>query len=692
METREIYWNIQGIWVMYALAAVALAIFGYGLYRELRLVAIGRSDLRWDQSGKRVRQLAVHALLQMRSLRHRYPGSMHILISWGFAVLFMGTVVVFLQADLGVPIMHGAFYLFFQSLTLDLLGLACIAGILMALFRRYVLRPDRLERPNRLKNALGDSVILLLLLAILVTGFLLEGVRIAATGDPWSAWSPVGKLVSLALPDPATSASVLRDTHRFTWWFHMVMTLAFISYLPYSKLRHILFSPANIFLQEPGSRGELKAMDIEAAETFGTPKFGDFPRSRLLDVEACTECGRCQDACPAYRTGQPLSPKAVVLDLRKALHRPTGKTDGDYPAITAVTTEAIWSCTTCGACMEQCPVFIQHVPAIVDMRRHMVMEQAEYPDLMQEAVTSLEARGHPFRGSRYSRTDWCEGLDVRVVSEGGPAEWLYWVGCAAAFDDRAQKIARAFATLLQRAQVDFAILGEEESCTGDAARRIGNEYLYQMMAQQNIATLERYGIKKIVTACPHCMNTLKHEYRQLGANLEVYHHTELLAQLVREGRLSPGPSAIKSLTFHDSCYLARYNGVTRQPREIIAAMPGVKIEETASAREQTFCCGAGGGHMWFEEGGSIRINQERAGQLLSTGAPVIGTACPFCAIMLRDGVEATKGDRDVKLLDVAEMLEQATRPLADLEQAGAAHAGDGVLRQPNARVSEAPQA
>jgi len=327
--------------------------------------------------------------------------------------------------------------------------------------------------------------------------------------------------------------------------------------------------------------------------------------------------------------------------------------------VAAAGPEAVWSCVTCGACMQQCPVFVEHVPAIVDLRRHMVMEQAEYPEPMQEALGSMEARGHPFRGTVASRTDWCEGLDVKIVGESGPAEWLYWVGCAAAFDERNQKVARAFARVLRRAGVDFAILGEEEQCTGDPARRIGNECLYQTMVHANLETVGRYGVEKIVTACPHCFNTLKNEYPQFGGHFEVWHHTQLIDRLIQEGKLRPGAAATGSVTFHDSCYLARYNQISDAPRRVLAALDGVRLLEPDRKREETFCCGGGGGHLWFEEPQGKRINHERAGQLLATGASAVASACPFCMTMLSDGVKAQGTDASAPVLDLAELVKRA---------------------------------
>ncbi len=680
METREIYWNIQNVWIMYVLFALVVVVFAYGAYQHYRLIALGRPEGRLDNPRERVWKTLLYGFLQLRNLRDRYSGLMHLMFFWGFIVLTLGTVVVFLEADLGVHIMRGPFYLYFQSLALDLLGLLAVVGILMALFKRYVMRPDRLVNPPRLRNLLNDGVILGLILAILLTGFLLEGMRIAATNDAWADWSPVGKMTSAVLQGLGLAGGSLQTLHGWTWWFHLLLAFSFIAYVPYSKLRHIFFSPINMYFNSLEPMGALKPLDMEMAETLGTPRFQEFVWKRMLDMESCTECGRCQAACPSYNTGQPLSPKALVLDLRNQLYRsrktllqagpkagesvpaPSQDGDEDAPAIVAATTDALWSCITCGACMEQCPVFIEHVPAIVDMRRYVAMERAEYPDLMADAMACLEARGHPYRGTRFSRTDWCEGLGVKIVGQSGPAEWLYWVGCTAAFDERSQKIARAFATLLHRAGVDFAILGEEETCTGDAARRMGNEYLFQTLATQNVATLGQYGVGKIVTTCPHCFNTLKHEYTKFGGDFEVFHHAELIESLLKDGRLQTGPAVEQGIVFHDSCYLARYNHLYEAPRRVLETLPGLQTVEPTRSREQTFCCGGGGGHMWFEESGIKRINHERADQLLAMEAPIVGTACPFCMIMLTDGIKARAGDREVEVLDVAELTERATRP------------------------------
>ncbi len=562
--------------------------------------------------------------------------------------------------DFGLPIMQGNFYLYFQSLTLDLFGALSILGVCIALYHRYFYRPQRLH------NTWQDGVILVLFLAILLTGFIIEGLRIVATNDPWGGWSPVGLAVgrffSLFLPPEH-----LPDSHAFLWWFHLLLVYALIAWLPYSKLLHVLTSPANIYFRSLEPKGAmLKPINMDTAESFGVKGLDQFTWKGLLDLDACTECGRCQDVCPAFSTGKPLSPKALILDLRDELHingaaMPTRKTAPNVaePLIgRVIQEETLWSCTTCMACMEECPVFIEHVPKIIDMRRYLVMEEGKFPETMQRTLRSLEARGHPYPGISASRIDWCEGLNIRILSDAVPAEYLYWVGCSTALNTRNQKIARAFAQLLRQAGIDFAILGQEERCSGDPARRIGNEYLFEKLARRNIDLLQSHGVKKIVTTCPHCFNTLKNEYPRFGGVFEVQHHSQMLAELVQQGRLSPNDGLEAKVTFHDPCYLGRYNDTYEEPREVIAAVPGVSLVEMRQHREKSFCCGAGGGLMWTEEPSDKRVNCVRAQHAIESGSDVVAVACPFCMTMLEDGVRTKMGERELKVLDIAEIFDK----------------------------------
>ena len=652
--SREIYWNIPGHIFLYILFFPFLVVFLYGMYQQVRRLLMGQPATVLDHMWDRLKGFAEHAVLQRRIAQDATSGVLHLSMSWGFVILFIATCLVALQDYFGIPTLYGNFYLYFMSLTVDLFGLAAIVGVGIALVRRYGAKPDRLLKP-RLADSYG--VLLALFLIILVTGFLIEGLRIAATNDPWGRWSPGGWLSSL--PFVGFGESQLATFHRLLWWFHAIVAFAFIAYLPYSISLHMLAAPANILLRSRERSGVLQPIDLEKAERFGASTIGQYTWKHLLDLEACTECGRCQDACPAWTTGKPLTPKGVIIDLRDHLRLVAEGGDSRKMVGDVISHDVLWACTTCGACHQECPVFIEPIPKIVEMRRHLVMEEADFPETMQQALRSLEERGHPFRGTSATRTDWAKGLGVKTVASNGRPDVLYWVGCAAAFDERNQKVAGALAKLLQRAGVNFSILGEEERCTGDPARRIGNEYLYQMLAGENIATLNRYGIKKILTSCPHCFNTIRNEYPKLGGTYEVVHHTELLADLTQQGRLRPERRIDGVASFHDPCYLGRHNGVYDSPRRLLGAIPGLQVKEMGRCRERGFCCGAGGGLMWFEEKIGKRVSWERTEEALALQPQVLASACPFCLIMFEDAIKVKGANETTKPLDLAEVMAQS---------------------------------
>ncbi len=651
---REIHWNIPGHLFLYLLFFPFLVVFLYGIYRNLRLLFMGQPASVWDHVWDRLKGFVEHAVLQRRIARDAISGLLHLSMSWGFAILFIATCLVALQDYFGVPILYGNFYLYFMSLTVDLFGLAAIVGVGIALARRYGAKPDRLLTP-RLADSYG--ILLTLFLIILITGFVIEGLRIAATTDPWGRWSPGGWLASLPVLGLAPRQQAI--LHRLLWWFHAIIAFAFIAYLPYSISLHMLAAPVNILLRNRQRSGVLKPIDLEHTERFGASTIDQYTWKHLLDLEACTECGRCQQACPAWTTGKPLTPKGVIIDLRDHLRLVAEGGDRRKMVGEVISHDVLWACTTCGACHQECPVFIEPIPKIVEMRRHLVMEEADFPETMQQALRSLEERGHPFRGTSATRTDWAKGLGVKEVATNGRPEILYWVGCAAAFDERNQKVAASLARLLQRAGVNFSILGEEERCTGDPARRIGNEYLFQTLAQENITTLNRYGIKKIVTSCPHCFNTIKNEYPKMGGTYEVVHHTEMLADLVRQGRLRPQQRMDSVASFHDPCYLGRHNGVYDAPRDVLGSIPGLQVKEMGRCRERGFCCGAGGGLMWFEEKIGKRVSWERTEEALALKPQVLASACPFCLIMFEDAIKVKEASDRTKSLDLAEVLAQS---------------------------------
>jgi Fe-S oxidoreductase len=655
--TREVLWNIHHVWVMYALLVPTVAVAGYGFFRRVRVWRRGQAENRWDRPLERVALVLKYALLQLRTWRQLYPGLMHAMIFWGFIVLTMATTVVMIDYDFRVPIMRGYFYLVFQSLITDVFGALAIVGIGLAAARRYFARPKELVYTRE------ASLILLAILAILLTGFLIEGWRIAATDDPWAAWSPIGYLFARASRS-VMSVPAMITAHAATWWIHMALVFGFLAWAPYTKLAHVITSTLNIYTARLAPIGaNLRKVDFETEGKLGIHSLAGFTWKDLLDFDACTECGRCTAACPAHHVGKALSPRDIILDLQRLSHAPQADFERPYLGATpALSPDAMWECTTCGACVEACPVLIEQMPKIVDARRYLVMEDAEFPDTMQQALTSVETRGHPFRGTAFSRVDWAQGLNIATMGEARDAEVLLWVGCGGALVERNQQVVRALAQLLTKAGVKFAILGREEKCTGDPARRIGNEFLFQQLAQDNVATLDRYQVKKIITSCPHCFNTLLNEYPQFGGRYQVYHHSEYLAELVRAGKLSADMPTDKQVTFHDPCYLGRHNGIYDAPRELVQLSTRSSPIEMTQSRSNSFCCGGGGGMSFVDEPPDKRVNQERARQVLETRADVVAVGCPFCMTMLEDGINARKGDREIKVMDVAELLWQAQAP------------------------------
>ncbi len=661
--TREICWNISHVWLMYVLLLPAVLIAGYGIYGHVMLWRQGRPEARFDKPLKRLGLLLRHAVVQSRLATETYSGAFHRFIFFGFIVLTFATIVVLIQYDLSIELMKGHFYLYYQSFVVDVFGGLMLVGIVMAAARRWV------DKPAKLVYTFEASLILVILFIITLTGFLLEGWRIAVTEDPWAAWSPIGYLAARLLRsfmDPET----MRAAHLGTWWFHLVLSFGFIAWTPYTKMLHVLTSTLNIYTANLNPIGaNLKSIDFEEADTLGVKDLSGFTWKDLLDLDACTECGRCTDVCPANTMGKALSPRDIILHLRSLMHanHPAADSENGEGAAsivdpsTAVSPEALWECTTCAACVAACPVYIEQMPKIVDLRRYLVMEEADFPETIQEAVMSLENRGHPFRGVQATRLDWAKGLDVPLISETRDAGVLLWVGSAGALQEHGQKETRALAQLLGSAGVKFAILGREEKSTGDLARRVGNEFLFETMAQENIETLNRYGVKTIVTPCPHAFNTLCNEYPRLGGNYRVYHHTEYLVRLVQDGKLSVVRPSNRKVAFHDPCYLGRHNNIFDAPRNLIEISSGSTPIEMEKNRENSFCCGGGGGMSFAEEPPEKRVNRERARQALETQADVVAVACSFCRTMLEDGINALKGDRDIQVKNVAELLWEAVR-------------------------------
>ncbi len=659
IPTREVFWNVAHVWVMYVLLIPTMVVAGYGVYRRIRMWRRGRPEQRFDQPWRRLQFLFRHAVIQQATWRQRFAGFFHALIFWGIVVLTVATTVVFIHHDFGLHVMQGQFYLWFQSLIVDIFGALTILGVLLAGARRWT-------RPAvQLVHSWEASLILILLLTILFSGFLLEGWRIASTNDPWGAWSPFGYMIAMASKS-WLSINAMRWAHLLTWWLHMGLVFGLIAWAPYTKLLHPLTAALNLYTAPLTNIGSsLRAIDFDKDESLGVNALSSFTWKDLLDLDACTECGRCTAVCPANAVGKLLSPRDVILDLRKLSRTQDDFSKPIIDATPAVSPEALWACTTCGACVESCPVSIAQMPKIVDMRRHLAMEEAVLPDTMEKALASLEARGHPYAGTQFSRLDWMKGLKVPQRAEIQECDVLLWVGCGGALVERNQRVIRAMAQLLEKAGVKYAVLGREERCTGDPARRMGNEFLFQNLARENIATLQRYQVKTVVTACPHCFNTIRNEYPELGGNFEVLHHTQFLERLVSEGKLSPNAQSDAKVTFHDPCYLGRQNKIFDAPRQLVQLSVRSTSVEMEKNREKSFCCGGGGGMSFVDEQANQRVNQERARQVLETGADVVAVGCPFCMTMLEDGVNAVRSadtkSRPTKVMDVAELLWDSVR-------------------------------
>ena len=602
--------------------------------------------------------------------QERSSGVMHAFIFWGFLVLAIRSLYLITIAfvpDARVPLSHDGY-----SLLKDVTELVVLVAVCFALYRRLVTRPSRL-------TASGEAVVILFMIgSLMVTDFLYDGFLFGTaladgTASPElldeMAFAFVGGALGQAFQgvDPALGAAL----RELFYWSHICILLVFLNLLPGSKHFHVITSLFNVFLSDVDvrPRGALAPIeDLEEQETFGVSHVLEFTPKQLLDTYTCTECGRCTVNCPTTITGKPLNPKKLITDIRDHLYRREpellahGGPAADYEGpslVDDVGYDQIWDCTSCRACSEMCPVMIEHVDKIVDLRRYLTLMEANFPKELGATLRNLENKGNPWGLPAGDRTLWADGLEVPTLAEAPDAEYLFWVGCAGAYDDQQKKVSVALVKLLREAGVSFAILGDEETCTGDSARRAGNEYLFQMMAQQNIELLQGYGVdkKKIVTHCPHCLNTLKHEYPQFGGTFDVVHHSELIGQLMRAGKITPKttPAGVGDVAFHDSCYLGRYNDIYDEPREVLAKIPGLRIKEMERSRQSGMCCGAGGARAWMEEHHGERVNQTRVQQALETKPDTIAVACPFCKMMLADGVNEL-GVEGVRTKDIAELV------------------------------------
>jgi Fe-S oxidoreductase/nitrate reductase gamma subunit len=678
---REVFEGIPGyLQIAFYTIIPALLVFGsFQFANRIRNWERGAPDRRKTTKKNFKQRLADYrAGVYMRTLlRDSAAGLMHSMIYFGFLVLLGVTTV--LEIDHQVPpalkFLHGDVYRAYAAVG-DIAGIVFTGGVIWAIIRRYVQRPYRIRIKSKPEHAIGLGV----LLAIGVTGFGAEMYRIAesqAAGvnmdhEKWSVLGyPLAQLVN------GSSESTLSTIHQVWWVAHVLSFIAFLIILPITMLRHMFTSPLNMYLKDrERPKGAMKAMPNlteTSLETFGAHVVEDFTWKQLLDLDACTMCGRCTSVCPAHATGKPLDPREIVLKSGEVMaatasHARGGKvtpplsvdseiTISANSLFERITSEEIWACTSCKACDEICPVHIEILDKILDMRRYLSLMESDFPAELGNAYRAMENQGNPWGMSQSDRGEWAKDLDVTILDPGAAFnhEYLYWVGCAGSFDDKNKKVTQSMAKLLKRAGIDVAILGPSEMCTGDSARRSGNEYLFQMLAMPNIEMLNGMGVRKIITQCPHCFNTLANEYPQFGGTYEVIHHSQLLEHLIDSGKLDVSDATLEErITYHDSCYLGRHNDVYMAPRNVVASIKGVDVVEMPRNGTKGMCCGAGGARMWMEETIGTKVNDERAAEAISTGASRVATACPFCYIMLDDGVKgAGKEEHEVKVADIS---------------------------------------
>lgn len=616
---------------------------------------------------RRIQTAIVNVLFQKAVLQKPVIGLIHTAIFWGFLIISIGTVEQFCMTlyegasfeFLGEPLYRAMIF------SQDFFTLFVLVGVLMAAWRRLVVKPKHLGQSH------DANTVLMFTGGLMVSIFFMNAFHVLGS-NPWFADSffiskPLSELFAM------TGFSEETNHHLYTFfkWVHMCLVLGFAVYIPGSKHLHIIAAGPNTFLRKLDRPKGMTPINFEdeTLTQYGIGNVTHMSWKDTLDLYSCTECGRCQELCPAWNTDKPLSPKNLIIDIKKNLYTNKEKILEGKPEEVShiidehVTEDVIWACTSCRACEIACPVFIEHTDKIYDIRRNLVMMESKFPVEVQAVFKNMETNGTPWAFSPSERANWAEGLNIKTMADVGTAQdldVLLWVGCAGAYDERNKSVVKSFVSLLNKAEVKFAILGSEETCTGDAARRIGNEYLFQTLAKTNVETLNRYNVKRIVTACPHCFNTLKNEYKDMGGEYEVMHHSQFIAKMISEGKLKATKPLDETITFHDSCYLGRWNNVYEQPRSVLQAIPKVNLVEMRLNHDQGMCCGAGGGRMWMEEHIGKRINVTRSEQAIETKATTVATSCPFCITMISDGMKTKDMNDHIKVKDIAELLDEST--------------------------------
>ncbi len=676
--SRPIMWNISHPWIMYLLLVIAMFVFAYGLYLRIGFWMRGKEDNeRFSNWGKRFLKMMKEVFLHSKILRNKFPGIFHAFIFYSFLVLFITTSIIALDYDLHTNFFRGYLYVFF-TIGADLGGLFILIGIAMAAYRRYVTKPKTID------TGIDDTWSLILIALLVITGFLTEGLRIATIGDKWAYLSPVGLAVSYLFKGISPQAG--RAWHVGLWWTHTVLAMTWIATIPYTKFFHLLTVPGNIFFSKLEPKGALKHVDIEAlleSEDFDEESFNvgieradEFTWKQRMDFDACISCGRCEELCPAFIAGEDFSPKRLIASLKKITHEYDDKFRAakeeaelnpaksvgaaampDAPMIVgeAFGEDFVWSCRTCGACIEACPASIQHVDTLMEIRQNEVVMQGRMPAEAAKALKTLESLGNPF-GAKDEVIEWLKENNVRIVGPGEKVDVIYWIGCATSFDPTKRKIAEDMFRLLDAVGIDFGVLGEDEYCCGDPARSLGQDHLFQTIAKQQIEEFMKRDFNILLVSCPHGYNTFKNEYPNFGGHFRVVHHSEFLHEMLYSKELLPIFETHRHLTYHDPCYLGRYQNIYDPAREAIKAVPNSDFHEMKNHHEKSLCCGAGGGHFWMDLKKGERINNIRVQQALDINADTIITSCPFCMQMLDDSVKIMNVDEQVEVMDIVTFM------------------------------------